>query len=49
MDRMSALVPEEGEVSFLLITDNQFARTETYRGKKRVKNTDQVPSQLQLF
>lgn len=46
--RMGAVVPAQGEVRFLTITDNQFGRIKVYVGKKR-QTTTQSPSQLQLF
>lgn len=46
--RMGKVVPAEGEVRFLTITDKQFARIKVYVGKKR-QPTPVSPSQLQLF
>lgn len=46
--RMGAQVPEQGEVRFLTITDNQFGRIKVYVGKKWDKPAS-APSQLQLF
>ncbi|MBU6165221.1 MAG: CRISPR-associated endonuclease Cas2 [Alphaproteobacteria bacterium] len=46
--RMGACVPEQGEVRFLTITDNQFGRIKVFVGKKR-QNPAASPSQLQLF
>jgi len=46
--RMGAVVPAQGEVRFLTITDNQFGRIKVYVGKKR-QPTPKSPSQLQLF
>jgi len=46
--RMGAVVPSQGEVRFLTITDNQFGRIKAYVGKKR-QPTPRSPSQLQLF
>ncbi len=46
--RMGDLVPAEGEVRFLTITDKQFSRTKVYAGKKRQKMPS-PPSQLEFF
>ncbi|MFN3370898.1 MAG: CRISPR-associated endonuclease Cas2 [Sphingomonadaceae bacterium] len=46
--RMGAKVPEQGEVRFLIITDNQFGRIRVYVGKRREK-VPPAPAQLQLF
>lgn len=48
LKRMGAVVPAEGEVRFLTITDNQFGRIRVYVGKKRQK-TPPSPSQIELF
>ncbi len=48
VSRMGARVPAKGEVRFIVITDNQFARIRVYFGKKREK-TAPAPAQLQLF
>ena len=47
--KMSIVVPDEGEVRFMLVTDNQYERTLTFRGKKMVKDEVPTPTQLQLF
>ena len=47
--KMSIAIPDEGEIRFLLITDTQYERTLTYRGKKMVKDEVHKPTQLQLF
>lgn len=47
--KMSTVVPDEGEVRFLIVTDNQFERILTYQGKKMVKEDAPAPTQLQLF
>ena len=47
--RMSIVVPDEGEIRFLLVTDNQYERILTFQGKKRIKEKLQTPKQLQLF
>lgn len=46
--RMGDLVPSEGEVRFMTITDKQFSRIGVYVGKTRQK-TPPPPSQLMLF
>ncbi len=46
--RMGDLVPAEGEVRFLTITDKQFNRTKVYAGKKR-QRIPPPPSQLEFF
>jgi CRISPR-associated protein Cas2 len=46
--RMGALVPPEGEVRFLTITDQQFGRIRIFAGRKR-QPTPPPPSQLEFF
>lgn len=46
--RMGKLVPDAGEVRFLVITDRQFGRIQTFVGKTRVP-TEQAPAQLMLL
>jgi len=46
--RMGALVPPEGEVRFLTITDQQYGRIKVFVGKKR-QATPPSPSQLEFF
>ena len=46
--RMGALVPAEGEVRFLTITDKQFERMQIFWGKIR-KPPEPAPCQLSLF
>lgn len=46
--RMSSLLPPEGEVRFLVITDKQFGRIRTFWGKKR-KVAEKMPAQLEFF
>jgi CRISPR/Cas system-associated protein endoribonuclease Cas2 len=41
-------VPPDGEVRVVQFTDQQFARMEVYRGKRRVA-TEQEPLQLEMF
>lgn len=49
IQRMRYLVPEEGEVRFLLITDRQFERMVTVFGKKTPPKKLPEPTQLLLF
>ncbi len=46
--RMGAKVPDQGEVRFLIITDNQFGKIRVFVGRKRQK-APPPPAQLQLF
>lgn len=46
--RIRELIPPEGEVRILMVTDAQFGKMEVYRGKKR-KKPEEPPSQLTLF
>jgi CRISPR-associated protein Cas2 len=46
--RMGRAVPDAGEVRFLVITDRQFGRMQTFVGKTRVP-TEQAPAQLMLL
>ena len=48
MHRMGAEVPPRGEVRFLIITDHQFGKILTFRGKKRAPEPQQ-PTQLEFF
>ncbi len=48
LKRMGDVVPPEGEVRFVMITDKQFGRIKVYVGKKRQK-TPPSPSQLEFF
>lgn len=48
IQRMAARVPPEGEVRFLLITDHQFGKIVTFRGKKRGE-PEKSPAQLEFF
>ena len=48
LKRMGDIVPAEGEVRFLTITDKQFDRIRIYVGKKREK-TPPSPAQIELF
>ena len=46
--RIKNMIPEDGIVSFLKITDRQFGDTLTFIGKKRTPPPD-APLQLELF
>ncbi len=46
--RMGGVVPDAGEVRFMIITDKQFGRIQVYVGKKRQPGV-KTPSQLELF
>ena len=46
--RLGALVPVEGEVRFITITDKQFEKIVTFVGKKR-KVAPRSPAQLEFF
>lgn len=46
--RMGSMVPPEGEVRFMTITDRQFSRIRIFVGKKRQPNPSS-PSQLEFF
>jgi len=48
IQRMAGLLPGEGEVRFLSITDRQFASIRTYWGKKRQPKA-RSPAQLEFF
>lgn len=48
MKRMGTLVPPEGEVRFMMITDRQYGRIRVFVGKKR-QPVPPLPSQLELF
>jgi CRISPR-associated protein Cas2 len=48
IQRMGKYLPPEGEVRFLVITDNQFGRIVTFWGKKRQPRTE-TPTQLEFF
>lgn len=47
--RIRILVPDEGEIRFLTITDHQFDKIVTILGKKIVPNIESTPKQLELF
>ncbi len=46
--RVKSVLPPEGEIRIVRITDKQFGRIEVYYGKKR-KPTESAPVQLELF
>jgi len=46
--RVRELLPPQGEVRLVSITDKQFGKMEIYRGKKREK-AERPPLQLELF
>lgn len=46
--RMGAVVPPQGEVRFLVITDHQFEKIITVWGKKR-QPPEKSPAQLEFF
>jgi len=46
--RVREVLPPEGEVRLVAITDKQFGKMEVFLGKKRGKPED-VPAQLSLF
>lgn len=48
VSRMGNVVPPEGEVRFLTITDKQFSRIKAYAGKKW-QPTSPSPAQLEFF
>ncbi len=48
VNRMGTLVPSEGEVRFMTITDRQFGRIKVFVGKKRQPSAPS-PSQLEFF
>ena len=47
--KISHMVPNEGEVRFLVTTDRQFGNMVTFEGKKIVTRNEPEPTQLQLF
>ena len=46
--KVSAEVPPEGEVRFLMITDKQFGNMQIFQGKSR-EETPAAPAQLEFF
>ena len=47
-ERVRKVLPPDGEVRVLRITDKQFSKMEVYFGRKR-KPTERAPEQLQFF
>jgi CRISPR-associated protein Cas2 len=47
--RIKSMLPEEGKVGILEITDKQFGKMEIFYGKKNKKPPPQAPLQLELF
>ena len=47
-DHLSRIIPKEGKVRFMAITDHQFARMEVFFGRKRVP-AEKAPDQMLLF
>jgi CRISPR-associated protein Cas2 len=45
---ISHILPEEGEVRLVSLTDHQFGKMEIYLGEKREK-PEKIPVQLELF
>lgn len=48
MTRVERMIPHDGEVRILTLTDKQFERMRIFWGKKR-SNTPPPPQQLELF
>ncbi|WP_298640426.1 CRISPR-associated endonuclease Cas2 [uncultured Tistrella sp.] len=48
LQRIAAVLPPEGEVRFLVITDKQFGRIRTFWGSRR-KPAEKTPAQLEFF
>ena len=48
LNRIEGMVPDDGEVRLLTITDKQFERMRVFWGKRR-KPPEPVPKQLELF
>ena len=46
--RVSEMLPDDGEVRVITITDKQFERMSVFWGKRR-KQTEPAPKQLELF
>lgn len=48
--RVQNLLPEDGQISILRVTDKQFGNMQNYIGKKRKKTDERkIPVQLSLF
>jgi CRISPR-associated protein Cas2 len=48
VQRVKRIIPPDGEVRLLLITDKQYERMHVFWGKRRVP-TERPPAQLELF
>jgi CRISPR-associated protein Cas2 len=48
IERMGRVIPSEGEVRFIQITDRQFGEMKIFRGKKRI-DSEERPAQLEFF
>ena len=48
MQRIKAVLPPDGEVRIIKITDKQFGRMQVFYGNFRTE-TEQAPDQLSLF
>lgn len=48
MKRVESMVPPDGEVRLLMLTDKQFERMRVFWGEKRVL-AEEPPAQLELF
>lgn len=46
--RVQAMLPPDGEVRLLLITDKQFGRMQVYWGKRR-RPPENAPAQVEMF
>ncbi|MBI5866815.1 MAG: CRISPR-associated endonuclease Cas2 [candidate division Zixibacteria bacterium] len=46
--RVHAVLPPDGQVRFVMITDRQFGKMEVYEGKTRAE-TEKPPPQLSFF
>jgi len=46
--RIRSILPPEGEVRILRLTDKQFSRMQVFYGRKRAK-TETAPEQLEFF
>ncbi|QBZ82393.1 CRISPR-associated endoribonuclease Cas2 [Hydrogenovibrio crunogenus] len=48
VQRVRAILPPDGEVRIVKITDKQFGKIEVFYGKKRIE-TEKAPEQLMFF
>jgi len=48
VNRVKALIPDDGEVRMLALTDKQYAKMEVFFGKIRAP-TEKAPEQLEFF